>query len=83
MLPIHIQFKIQGQNTKKQAKTTHTRKLGKYKHAYTKNSGSFKSGLSRRSWFPATTGRPDQVWLPWMVRLAASGPPLGKPAQGG
>ena len=19
---------------------------------------------------------PDQVWLPWMVRLAASGPPL-------
>ena len=47
-------------------------------------------GLSRRSWFPATTGPPgpsapnyvavegppDQVWLPWMVRFSASGPPL-------
>ena len=45
--------------------------------------------LSRRSWSPATTGPPgpsaanyvavdgppDQVWLPWMVRFAASGPP--------
>ena len=47
-------------------------------------------GLSRRSWSPATTGPPgpsaanyvavdgppDQVWLPWMVRFAASGPPV-------
>ena len=46
--------------------------------------------MSRRSWSPATTGPPgpsaanyvavdgppDQVWLPWMVRFAASGPPL-------
>ena len=46
--------------------------------------------LSRRSWSPATTGLPgpsaanyaavdgppDQVWLPWMVRFAASGPPV-------
>ena len=45
--------------------------------------------LSRRKWSPATTGPPgpsmancvavdgppDQLWLPWMVRFAASGPP--------
>ena len=46
--------------------------------------------MSRRSWSPATTGPPgpsaanyvavddppDQVWLPWMVHFAASGPPV-------
>ena len=46
--------------------------------------------LSHRSWSPATTGPPgpsaasyvavdgppDQVWLPWMVRFAASGSPV-------
>ena len=46
--------------------------------------------LSRRSWSPTTTGPPgpsaanyvavdgplDQLWLPWMVRFSASGPPL-------
>ena len=32
--------------------------------------------LSHRSWSPATAGPPDQVWLPWMVRFAASDPPL-------
>ena len=44
--------------------------------------------LSHSSWSPTTTspsrpctancvfidGPPDQVWLPWMVRFAASGP---------
>ena len=26
--------------------------------------------------YVAIDGPPDQVWLPWMVRFAASGPPL-------
>ena len=47
-------------------------------------------GLSCHSWSLVTTDppgpsvasyvavdvNPDQVWLPWMVRFAASGPPL-------
>ena len=39
--------------------------------------------LSHRNWSPgpstancvAVDGPPDQLWLPWMIRFAASGPP--------
>ena len=39
--------------------------------------------VPRHNWSPgpsvanyvAVDGSPDQVWLPWMVRVAASGPP--------
>ena len=57
-----------------------------YIYIYICVTGFAKRGLSRRKWSPATTSparpsmadlmvRPDHLWLPWMVRSAASGPP--------